>query len=113
MASCFSRWNDAASRTRSFIRNGTLPVIAGNPPADATQPSGMNGMMVMVMTNDRHEPAAPRAPRVLFQKPMKMSAPNSHSETPRNQLAPRMPNAGYIQEMSGPLLMKGINVSAS
>src|SRR2546430_15938578 len=42
----------------------------------------MNGMIVMVMMNDRHEPAAPRAPRVLFQKPMKMSAPNSHSEIP-------------------------------
>jgi hypothetical protein len=42
-----------------------------------------------------------------------MRAANIHSETPRNQLAPRMPNKGYIQEMSGPLLMKGINVCAS
>src|SRR6266436_4968870 len=104
---------DTAKRTTSFIRNGTLPVIAGNPPADAAQPFGMNGMMVKVMRNVRHDPAAPSAPSVLFQKPMKMSAPNNHSETPRNQLAPRMPNTGYIQEMSGPLLMKGINVCAS
>src|SRR5262245_14256340 len=104
---------DAARSTTSFIRNGTLPVIAGNPPAAAAQPSGMKGMMVMVMMNDRHEPAAPRAPRGLFQNPRKMSAPNNHSETPRNQLAPRTPNTGYIQKMSGPLLMKGINVCAS
>src|SRR5262249_24103548 len=104
---------DAAKSTTSFIRNGTLPVIAGNPPADAAQPSGMNGMIVIVMMNDRHAPAAPSAPRALFQNPMKMSAPNNHSETPRNQLAPRMPNTGYIQAMSGPLLMKGISVCAS
>jgi hypothetical protein len=32
----------------SFIRNGTLPFIAGNPPAAASQPSGMNGMIVTV-----------------------------------------------------------------
>jgi hypothetical protein len=34
-----------ASRTTSFIRKGTLPVIAGNPPASTSHPSGMNGMI--------------------------------------------------------------------
>jgi hypothetical protein len=32
--------------------------------------------------------------------------------TPKNQLAPRMPKTGYIQEIRGPLLIKGINPSA-
>ena len=50
-------------RPSCILRNGTLPVIAGNPPADASQPSGMNGMMVIVMMNVPHEPAAPIAPR--------------------------------------------------
>jgi hypothetical protein len=46
--SCLSRWSEAASRTTSFIRKGTLPVIAGKPPAATSQPSGVNGMMVTV-----------------------------------------------------------------
>jgi hypothetical protein len=51
-----------------------------------------------------------RIPNFLFQNPKNRSAPNNHSETPRNQLAPRRPKTGYIQEIRGPLLIKGINV---
>src|SRR5215468_2972057 len=43
--------------------------MAGNPPADASQPSGMNGMMVTVPMNVAREPSAPRIPSLLFQKP--------------------------------------------
>src|SRR5262245_33917301 len=95
------------------MRKGTLPVMAGNPPADAAQPSGMKGMMVTVVTNVATEAAAPRTPAFLFQNPQNRSAPLNHSETPRNQLAPRRPNTGYIHRMRGPLLMKGIKVCAS
>ena len=52
-------------------------------------------------------------PSFLFQNPANNSAQNTHSETPKNQLAPRMPKTGYIQKISGPLLMYGINVCAS
>jgi len=62
---------------------------------------GMNGMMVTVKMKVTVEPSAPRIPRRLFQNPSKRSAPNSHSATPRNQLAPRMPSAGCSQKMSG------------
>ena len=41
------------------------------------------------------------------------SAPNSHSAIPKNQVAPRMPNTGYIQKMRGPLLIYGISTCAS
>jgi len=51
------------------MRNGTLPVMAGNPPADAAQPSGMNGMIVTVPMNDAQEPRAPRIPNRLCQNP--------------------------------------------
>ena len=95
------------------MRKATFPCIAGKPPADAAQPSGMNGMIVMVIKNVTHEPRAPRIPNFLFQNPKNKSAPNNYSETPRNQLAPWMPKTGYIQEIRGPLLMKGINVCAS
>jgi len=81
--------------------------MAGNPPAEAFQPSGIKGMIVMVETNNAIPPMAPSAPAFLFQKPAMMSAPNSHSQTPRNQLAPLMQNTGYIQKISGPLLMNG------
>ena len=80
-----------------------LPVIAGNPPADAAQPFGINGIIVTVPINDKHEPAAPRIPNFLFQNPKNKSALNNYSETPKNQLAPRMPKTGYIQEIRGPL----------
>src|SRR5258708_1365241 len=43
----------------------------------------MNGMMVTVPTNVAHEPRAPRIPNFLFQNPRNKSAPNSHSETPK------------------------------
>src|SRR6266436_5761394 len=95
------------------MRKATFPTIAGKPPADAAQPSGMNGMIVMVIMNVTHEPRAPRIPNFLFQNPRNKSAPNSHSETPKNQLAPRMPNTGYSQKMRGPLLMYGISTCAS
>ena len=42
-----------------------------------------------------------------------ISAPNVHSETPRNQLAPPTPKAGYSHQISGPLLMKGTSRSNS
>jgi len=40
------------------MRKGTLPVIAGKPPAAPAQPSVMKGMMVTVATNDAQEPSA-------------------------------------------------------
>src|SRR5579864_1577936 len=104
---------DTARITTSFIRKGTFPVMAGNPPADAAQPSGMNGIMVTVPIMEKHEPMAPRTPAFLFQNPQNKSTAITHSETPKNQLAPRMPKTGYIHEISGPLLMKGTSVSAS
>jgi hypothetical protein len=54
--------------------------------------------------NVAEEPRAPRMPTFLFQNPKNKSAPNNHSETPKNQLAPRMPKTGYSQKISGPLL---------
>ena len=87
------------------MRNGTLPVMAGKPPADAAQPSGMNGMMVTVPMNAAQDPSAPRIPNRLCQNPRNNSRANDHSDTPSTQLAPRMPNTGYIQKSSGPLLI--------
>src|SRR6266436_6120904 len=49
----------------------------------------------------------------LVQNPASSRAPNVHSETPRNQLAPWWPNTGYSHQISGPLLMKGTSRSAS
>src|SRR6516164_7076239 len=95
------------------MRKASFPCMAGNPPAAAFQASGMKGMIVMVITKVTHEPRAPRIPNFLFQKPNNKSAPNNHSEAPKNQLAPWMPKTGYIQEIRGPLLIKGINPSAS
>src|SRR5262245_17707946 len=95
------------------MRKATRSVIAGNPPADAAQPSGINGVIVTVAINEKHEPRAPRMPNFLFQKPKNKSAPNNHSETPKNQVAPRTPKTGYIQKISGPLLIYGINACAS
>jgi hypothetical protein len=40
---------------------------------------------------------------------MNIGAPKVHSEPPRNQQAPLTQKTGYIQEMSGPLLMYGMN----
>src|SRR5580693_6158037 len=95
------------------MRKATLPCMAGKPPAEGAHPSGINGIIVMVIIKVTHEPRAPRTPNLLFQNPKNKSAPNSHSETPRNQLAPRMPNIGYSQKMRGPLLMYGISTCAS
>src|SRR5258708_33205515 len=81
--SCRIRYTDTAKRTRSFKRKATVSVIAENPPAEAAQPFGMNGMMVMVATNAKHEPRAPRIPDFLFQKPKNKSPPNNHSATPK------------------------------
>src|SRR6266404_8171444 len=66
----------------------------------------MNGMIVTVATYVMHDPIAPRIPTCLFQNPQNRSEQISHSITPRNQLPPRMPNAGYIHEISGPLLTR-------
>ena len=87
------------------MRNGTLPAMAGNPPADAAQPSGMNGMIVTVPRKAAQEPRAPRIPSHLCQNPRNRSSANDHSDTPRAQLAPRTPKTGYIHEISGPLLI--------
>src|SRR5262249_29141127 len=95
------------------MRKATLPCIAGNPPAEAAQPSGMKGMMVTVPIIAKQQPRAPSTPAFLFQNPQNMRAANSHSEAPRNQVAPRVPKTGYSQKISGPFLINGINVSAS
>jgi hypothetical protein len=71
--------------------------MAGNPPADAAQPFGINGMIVTVAINEKHEPMAPRIPSFLFQNPESKSALNNHSDTHKKRLAPRMPKTGYIQ----------------
>jgi hypothetical protein len=81
--SCRSRYTDTAKRTRSFKRKATVSVIAGNPPAEAAQPFGINGMIVMVAANEKHEPRAPRIPNFLFQKPKNKSPLNNHSATPK------------------------------
>src|SRR6266481_6244931 len=83
ITSSFNRWNDAAKRTRSFMRKATRSVIAGNPPADTAQPSGINGMIVDVAMKLPHAPKAPRTPSFLFQNPANKNAPSSHSETPK------------------------------
>src|SRR2546425_10778913 len=95
------------------MRNGTLPAMAGNPPADAAHPSGMTGM---IGTGPRNAPQEPRAPRILsrlYQNPRNKSTADDHSDTPTNQLTPRTPNMGYIPELSGPLLIRGISTCAS
>src|ERR1700746_895321 len=95
------------------MRKPTCSVIAGNPPADASQPFGKNGMIVNVAINEKQEPSAPRIPAFLFQKPQNRSAPNSHSETPKNQVAPRTLNTEYIQKIRGPWLIYGYRPCAS
>jgi len=60
----------------------------------------MNGMMVTVIRKVTQEPSAPRIPSLLSQNPSNNSAPNSHSETLRNQLAPRAPKTGYISGLA-------------
>jgi hypothetical protein len=55
---------ETANKTRSFIRNATLSVIAGNPSADAAHPSGINGIIVTVAIKEKHEPRAPSIPSV-------------------------------------------------
>src|SRR5262249_32377351 len=102
-----------SERTTSFIRKGTLPVIAGNPPADAARPSGIKGMIVTVVMKVATEPMAPRTPAFLFQNPKNKSAPNNHSETPKNQLGTRMPTSWYAHEASVPLLISGIKHCSS
>ena len=60
--------------------------MAENPPAEASQPPGMNGMIVTVPTKVLHEPRAPSMANFLFQKLSNSSVPNVHSQ-PKNQLA--------------------------
>src|ERR1700740_1456998 len=81
--SCRRRYTDAAKRTTSFMRKATLPTMAGNPPADGAHPSGIKGMIVIVVMNVATDPRAPSIPNFLFQNPANSNAPNSHSETPR------------------------------
>ena len=81
-----------------------MPAIAGNPAA-GSRPFGANGMMATVPMKVSVEPMAPKLPSRLFQNPNNRSAPKVHSETPRNQLAPRTPNTGYSQKIGGPSLM--------
>src|SRR5436309_16003499 len=85
------------------MRNGTLPAMAGNPPADAAHPSGMNAMIVTAPRNAPQEPRAPRIPSRLYQNPMNKSTADDRSDRPRNQLASRRPHQEYSQETSGPL----------
>ena len=40
-----------------LLRNGTFPVMAGKSPADAAQPSGMNGRIVTVPMNAAQDPS--------------------------------------------------------
>src|SRR5262249_41885030 len=80
--SCFSRQTETARKTTSFIRNATLPCIAGKPAA-ASQPSGRDGMRVPGVTNVPTERTAPRTPALGFQNPQIRSAAVSHSDTPR------------------------------
>src|ERR1700730_18788059 len=70
------------------MRKGTLPAIAGNPPADAAQPFGINGIIVTVIMNVTHKPSAPRIPNFLFQNPKNKSAPNNNCERPKNSWLP-------------------------
>jgi hypothetical protein len=95
--SAFSAWPERVARlpsgdrskprgTTSFIRNGTLPSIAGNPPADAAQPSGINGIIVTVPTNvakARHRAHPPSYSRSLRRGARQWSI----SETARKVLA--------------------------
>src|SRR6266404_14401 len=55
------------------MRKATFPTIAGKAPADAAQPSGLNGIIVMVIMMVTHEPRAPRTPSFLFQNPKNKS----------------------------------------
>ena len=61
----------------------------------------------MVEMNEKQQPRAPRIPSLLFQNPTNKSVANSHSATPRNQVAPRTPKTWYIQESGGPWPMYG------
>src|SRR4029077_20145586 len=87
--------------------------IAGNPPAAVAQRSGMKGIIETVARNVKTDPAAPSAPNFLFQYPNRIRLPKVHSDTPRNQLAPRMRTPGYSHDTSGLLLIKGIRAFAS
>src|SRR5207245_10548131 len=95
------------------MRNGTLPAMAGNPPADAAQPSGMNGMIVTLPMNDAQEPRAPRIPSPLCQNHRNKSRANDHSDTPSREIDPRTTNTGYIQEICGPLIRTGVRFYSS
>src|SRR5262245_43976847 len=98
---------DTASSTKSFIRNGTSPAIAGNPAA-GSHPFGMNGMIVRVVMKVMVEPMAPRIPNLLSQNPAYNSAQIVHAGAPKNRAPPRTPKAGYNQKMKGLLLINGI-----
>ena len=51
--------------------------MPGKPPAEASQPSGMKGIIVTVAMKVAADPAAPRRPRCLFQKPANRREPRA------------------------------------
>ena len=67
----------------SFMRKATFPTIAGNPPADGAQPSGIKGMMVIVVINVATDPRAPSIP-ILVPESGEQQVLNSHSELESN-----------------------------
>src|SRR5215475_3209490 len=98
---------DAARRTKSFIRNGTRPAIAGNPAA-GSHPFGINGMIVRVVIKVMLDARAPRIPNLLSQNPAYKRARIVHSDAPKNRAPPRIPKARYNQKRKGLWLMNGI-----
>src|SRR5258708_7586858 len=75
------------------MRNATLSVIAGNPPADGAQPSGMNGIIVDVAINEKQPPSVPSIPNCLFQNPKSTSS-----------AATRIPHLPQEDANTGPLV---------
>ena len=71
-----------------LTRNATGRYMAGNPPASVAHALGKNGMIVTERRKVTIEPSAPTTPSLRYQKPRKISVPNSHSVVPRKKLAP-------------------------
>ena len=64
---------------RSFIRNAIFSVIAGNPPANAAQPSGINGIIVTVVIKAESSENS----QMFVPKLKNKSPPNNDSATPK------------------------------
>ena len=89
----------------SFMRNGTLPVLVGKPPADVAQLARHERDY-----GDRSDECRTGSERAenshrLCQNPRNNSSTNDHSDTSRTQPALRMPNTGYIQKSNRLLLI--------